>query len=208
MFDPVEPHKRAKIDALRAKSEVWPEGFEAGDYRPLQTAAWAEHIGNGGHWRVTDFITVGSPLAHAEVLMAKDPEEFLARKTGRELSTCPPTWDGDFGITVDVPVQPIGQQKEPRVRTPDHASVFAFTRWTNFYSPSKYVLDGDFLSGPAAPVFGLGIDDHEVEAYHVNYWTQGPESDALQQLVEAMDLTGRRAFPNQAGPGEESTPPA
>lgn len=207
-FAPVEPHKRAKIDDLREKAEHWPKDFTAADYRPLQTAAWAEHLANGGRWRVTDFITVGSPLAHAGVLMAKDPDEFLARKRGRELSTCPPTWDEDFGITVDIEVEPIGDQKEPRVRTPDHASVFAFTKWTNFYSPSKFVLDGDFLSGPAVPIFGAGIDDKPVTANHINYWSQGDRNDTLKQLIAAMDLTGRKAFPNRAGPGKEATPDA
>jgi hypothetical protein len=203
-FDPVEPHKVKQINALRDAVEHWPEGFAPADFRALQTAAWAEHIGNGGHWRVTDFITLGSPLAHAEVLMADDPADFRRRKEGRELSTCPPTWDEAFGITRDIPVEPIGEQKKPVVRTPDHAGVFAFTHWTNFHCPSKWVVDGDFLSGPAAPMFGLGIEDRAVRANHTNYWMQGPASETLAQLVAAMDLTGRVALPNQAGPGEES----
>lgn len=207
-FDPVEPHKVRQIDALRDVVETWPEGLAAKDYRALQTAAWAEHIANGGHWRVTDFITLGSPLAHAELLMAEDPADFRRRKEGRELSTCPPTWDEDFGITRDIPVTPTGGQKKPVVRTPDHAGVFAFTHWINLHSPSTWVVDGDFLSGPAVPVFGAGIEDRIVRANHTNYWQQGPASDTLAELVAAMDLTGRMATPNRAGPGDETTPDA
>ncbi len=179
-------HRKA-IDNLRFAVRDWATKPQtAAEYRKLQELAWAEHLGNGGGWRVTDFITLGAPLAHAEVLMAVDPADFARRSKGRELSTCPPTWDEKFGITRDI------QVGGRRVRTPDHASAFALTRWTNLYSPSAFVFDGDFLSGPVVPVFGAGITDIKVSANHVNYWTQGP-GEPLKTLVTTMDLSGRDA---------------
>ena len=208
-FAPVKRRRRGAIDALRSAIEDWPANpVPLARYRALQTAAWAEHLANGGRWRITDFITLGSPLAHAELLLATDPKDFKKRTGGRELSTCPPTWDDRFGITRDIAVKSLGPEKKPVVRTPDHAGVFALTHWTNFHSPSRFVVDGDFLSGPTAPVFGPGVRDVAVKANHVDYWTQGPASPALSELVAAMDLTGRNAVPNRAGPGNETTLPA
>lgn len=178
-------------------------------YRKLQSAAHAEHIANGGHWRVTDFITCGSPLTYAQLLMALSEEDLKRQKDGRELVTCPPTPDIKFGMTRDLRAStPEGKLR--RVRTPDHAGVFAFARWTNLFAPSRLVFDGDFLSGPLAEVFGAGIRDVEVTATHTTYWQGRPEAGAknpLRALVEAMDLTGRDD-PHQPAPGIEITPPA
>ena len=207
-FDPAnQTNHRKAIDELRAAVRDWAQKPLTPDaYRKLQEAAWAEHIGNGGDWRVTDFITLGAPLAHAELLMASDPDDFARRAKGRELSTCPPTWDEKFGITRDLKLT------GKTVRTPDHASAFALTRWTNFYSPSAFVADGDFLSGKIAPVFGPAVTDIKVKANHVNYWTQGP-GEPLQSLIKAMDLSGRDAAyapakGEELGSAEDTTPPA
>ena len=39
-------------------------------------------------------------------------------------------------------------------RWPHHAALFAYTRWTNIFSPSKFVFWGDQVSGPLAATFG------------------------------------------------------
>ncbi len=200
-FDPVAQRHLKAIKALSdAVRDQEAAPLTPATYRPLQKAAWDEHIANGGHWRVTDYITLGNPLAHAALLMASSPADLEARKTGRELSTCPPTWDMKYGITRNVPVTPPAAR--PAVRAPDHASVFALTRWSNFYCPSRYVLDGDFLSGPLGPVFGAGIEDVEVHnptdallGMHTAYWVPragtAKAGDPLPALIERLDLTGR-----------------
>ncbi|HQZ14153.1 MAG TPA: hypothetical protein PK286_14820, partial [Devosia sp.] len=155
----------------------------------------------------TDFITCGSPLTYAQLLMALSEDDLKRQKEGRELVTCPPTPDIKFGMTRDLrATTPDGKLR--RVRTPDHAGVFAFTRWTNLYAPSKFVFDGDFLSGPLGEVFGSGIRDVEVTATHTSYWVARPEAGAknpLKALVDAMDLTGRDD-PHIPAPGVEVTP--
>ena len=41
-------------------------------------------------WLVSDFVTLGSPLSAADVLVAKDDDDFRLRKAYRELPTSPP----------------------------------------------------------------------------------------------------------------------
>lgn len=41
-------------------------------------------------WLVTDLVTLGSPLAHADFLMAASAEAFAKDKQDRILPTCPP----------------------------------------------------------------------------------------------------------------------
>jgi hypothetical protein len=190
-FDPVERRQRKAISAVRDAVLAGVNAPEA--YRALQVSAHAEHLANGGHWRVSDFITVGSPLTHAQLLMATSREDLERRTKGRELVTCPPTPDPKFGII----------DEQQGVWSPDHASVFALTRWTNVHAPDKSLRTGDPLSGPMAPVFGYGIKDVAVVSSHVSYWSQGP-GPAIDALVTALDLTGRDDIPNRAGPGEET----
>ena len=45
---------------------------------------------NGVRWRVTDFVTMGSPLAHAEILLAHDADDLKPKFVRREFPRCPP----------------------------------------------------------------------------------------------------------------------
>ena len=62
----------------------------------MQHAAWMEYRRNGFQWRVSDFVTVGSPLAHARWLLKLDSKtEFADLVRERSMPTCPPqTEDG------------------------------------------------------------------------------------------------------------------
>lgn len=95
-------------------------------------------------WKVSKFITLGSPLTHAEMILAKGEKEFRERINLRELPTCPPVSD----------------HKDPHkffygknVLVPHHAAFFAITKWTNIYFGS------DLIGGPLRDLFGNGIHD-------------------------------------------------
>jgi len=161
------------------------------DYRTMQSDLLAENIGNGNAWRISDYITLGSPLAHAALLLAKDEDDLRARQRGRELATCPPTRDEKFGITDDITMpKPDGTTRD--VRTLDHASPFAVVRWTNGYFRSLFALDGDVISGPVAPVFGKGVRDVALRSpargwlTHLFYWTH--RNDADRQPTDPMAM--------------------
>jgi hypothetical protein len=61
-------------------------------------AAWHQAVYNlhfeqrrlGARWLVTDFVTLGSPLAHARLLLARGEADFDRRVAERELPTAPP----------------------------------------------------------------------------------------------------------------------
>jgi hypothetical protein len=162
------------------------------DYQARQRPLFDELTGNALTWRVTDFITLGSPLAHATLLLARNPQDLRDKQAAREFPTCPPVLEkGRFSYPPD----------ESR-RTPHHAAVFGPTRWTNLYFPACCVIKGDLIGGRLAPLFGDGVRDVAVStsrrlglASHTLYWT--PESEKrpgshIEALRDALDLLDAR----------------
>lgn len=158
-----------------------------GDTQQLQRAYFNKLRASGCPWLVTDFVTAGSPLAHAEILMARDEKDFRTRVAGRELPRCLPQLEGTrftFGNG-----------------TPHHAAVFAPVRWTNLYFPNCLILGGDLVGGPLRRLFGNGIKDVEVSTSqrfgllsHTLYWSMGKESSPahVEALRDALDLADDR----------------
>lgn len=156
----------------------------------------------GAQWRVSDFVTLGSPLAHAQVLLAANAAELQRRMADREMPMCPPTLEHK---TVD------GQQRsgfsyplEAAARRLHHAAPFATTRWTNLYFPNRLLLGGDLVGGVLAPIFGAAVHDVAVHTSrwggllsHTLYWepeasTSQPDASnahiaALRQALDLLD---------------------
>ena len=105
-------------------------------------------------WLISDFITFGSPLTHAEFLLARDDtglEKFIAERT---LPTSPPVLEpvekeGNIGSF-------LYQESKSSIKLPHHAAVFSAVRWTNIFDKHHpiFFLLGDVISGPVAPLFG------------------------------------------------------
>ena len=161
---------------------------------------------NGNRWRVTDFITLGSPLAHAEILLAQESEGLKQRFKDREFPKCPPVLEDSVH----------DKQKLSRFsfdsgsggRVPHHAAVFGPTRWTNLFFPQTFLVHGDLVGGPVSPIFGPGVRDVPVKTdlwfgllSHTLYWTRGKARDShIEALRAALDLLdkGRPAEPAAA----------
>ena len=128
-------------------------------YQDQQTAAYTEAREQGSAWIVSDFVTLGAPLTHAEFLVAESHDDLRARQAKRLLPTCPPTLEYD-GTTklhhFTYSTEPGRKADGPR--TPHHAALFAYTRWTNLFSQEKGIFTGDLISGPVRRVFGLGFE--------------------------------------------------
>ena len=179
---------------------------------------------SGGKWKITDFITMGSPLSHAHVLMVDDREALLAsekraivrpwiqywwrgfdaafpgdgkiaamfraRAAQRALPLCPPITETKDHFTY----QP--KKDDPTLVVPHHAALFAATRWTNIYAPCRYVLWGDVVGGPVAPLFGPGVKDVALGPpdgsqffAHTHYWDEGDKTAPhLTALRAALDF--------------------
>lgn len=125
------------------------------------------------NWRITDFITLGSPLARADFLMSRDWPRFLSNIVERQFPTCPPVLERS-GFTYDN--QKAGGQ------VPHHAAMFAATRWLAIFDPVRGLLfGGDFIGGPVRKMFGGGISQLAIRITrkgwlfpsvftHTDYW--------------------------------------
>ena len=69
----------------------------------VQRALAREERRNGNGWLVTDFVTLGSPLAHADILLAEDAQDLRIKQVDREFPTCPPMLENSraFSFTLD-----------------------------------------------------------------------------------------------------------
>lgn len=152
-------------------------------------------------WLVSDFITLGSPLSHADFLLTFDNETFRNRTARRDIALCPPLLEEHNRFSY--------QDENAGHTILHHAAQFGAMRWTNIYDKHKFILLGDVISGPVAPLFGGGVRDVHVEMYrqpgkwlpprlftHTEYWTGAPAimslnpdfPDHIQSLQEALDL--------------------
>lgn len=148
-------------------------------------------------WKISDLITIGSPLAHAPLLLASSMTDFNGMKHQRELPTCPPTKDKPESPYCTYPAS----DNAECVRL-HHAAIFAVTRWTNFYFLS------DPIGGPLHDILGDGINDVELlpaprNAWsdHVRYWGQESRIGGMQfkgELRKILGLTGGATQPDQA----------
>ncbi|MFN0103114.1 MAG: hypothetical protein ACKV2U_13615 [Bryobacteraceae bacterium] len=182
---PVWRKMRDRINTRRAETDK--------DYRSLQRELWDEQRRLGIKWKITDFVTLGSPLAHAEFLLARDRRDLCSRKMDRELPTCPPQPE-DFRDAGLLCKTARFEGHDHDVLVLHHAGLFACTRWTNLY------FTNDIIGGPLKPQLGSQIKDVELRdppkglfggswpTSHLHYWHRAPES-ALASLREALDLT-------------------
>jgi hypothetical protein len=113
-------------------------------------------------WLISDFVTLGAPLAHAQTLLAETLQEFEAALTRRELATAPPHLeefeDGRRRFSY-CRVHGLADDGSAEPRAPHNAAVFAAVCWTNIFFPADGILRGDLVGGPASKVFGPGVKD-------------------------------------------------
>ncbi len=167
-------------------------------------------------WLVSDFVTFGSPLTHAEFLLASDRADLEARMEARELPRSPPYREV---LDPNVLKHAVATQTMPIANPADqtrlmsypvanvdkrwmlhHAAPFAAVRWTNVFDPAVLVFFGDVIGGPVAPVFGPAIIDINLKERrngrqswcftHTKYWTLD-EASRIKACREAVNLLGR-----------------
>jgi hypothetical protein len=167
-------------------------------------------------WLITDFITIGSPLSHADVLIASSDENLKKRKFQRELLQSPPLREEldpkIFHLAKATHKLPVGSSystsklvsfplpASPGVWELHHAAPFAVVRWTNIYDPASLVYRGDIIGGPVADKFGPAIVEINLRSVrgrqarrftHTKYWEVDEERlhiDALRWAVNLLDI--------------------
>jgi hypothetical protein len=210
-----------KLEAARAR-ESWPDAQAVKAYLEAQTEfghllrCRPKPVGNNAdtRWLITDFITLGSPLSHAEFLMANSKTDLERRRKDREYPTNPPLRERlDTGAiekaeaagfakgTTELFAFPFGNRQWEL----HHAAPFAAVRWTNIHDPARLVAFGDLISGPVAPVFGDAVIDVNLKKLrgqalhftHTDYWklpcdpNMQPPPARIDELRKALDLGGR-----------------
>lgn len=199
-FTPLRAVERA-VTAAPTHRGGPPEPVSLDEARLRQHQAWAGLRANTQPWLITDFVTVGSPLAHARTLLTKNPTAFDDAVRSRIYPTCPPVVEterrsGLQRITYDRPYP----SSEGGVRTftmLHHAAPFAVTRWTNLhFRPRLLGIKGDPVGGEVSAVFGPWVKDVTLEAgqwvwkSHTGYWSSGTTAGNvhLGYLQDALDL--------------------
>lgn len=182
-------------------------------YQSAQYELWKGLRAQGNPWRVTDFITVGTPMYFADILLTRPSlcatvrallSKGFTAGTARhlfdsmvrrgQLVTCPPrseTWTVESTSTAD---PRYGWDNGPR-EVLGSQSLFAVTRWTNLWFPTRRGrLAGDWFGGRLSPLYGPGVRDIRVcgnrrwrrawALAHSRYFTHPEE-------IESADLAGQ-----------------
>jgi len=162
-------------------------------------------------WLISDFVTLGSPLTHAEFLLASNAADLEQRIEAREFPASPPVREplNRLGIwlakkygLLDTDVKEAELFAYPQQGGGwrlHHASPFAVVRWTNIHDPARWIYQGDLVSGALRRTFGPGVKDIDLSAVrgrsrgfsHTRYWALDAPSKQLEALCEAINLLDR-----------------
>lgn len=173
---PFRRHAESLVQQMAAAGPGAEPADEAEIWQQASSALFEEQRAEGLEWLVTDFVTLGSPLAHGDLLLARNGKDFARRVAESELPTAPPLLDESRYFSY--PVYPKVGGVHPNGRVLHHAACFAVTRWTNLYFPCRWLVWGDVVGGAVEPLFGRGIHDVPVATRrwggflaHTHYWT-------------------------------------
>jgi hypothetical protein len=165
---------------------------------------------------ISDLVTFGSPLTHAEFLIAADRADLEVRKAARELPQSPPfrefidpnvlkRAEATHAMPIANPANQARLMSYPVAGVIDawmmhHAAPFAVVRWTNVYDPAALVFFGDVISGPVAGSFGPAIIDVNLKRLrggrqsrtftHTKYWALD-EASRIAACRRAVNLLDR-----------------
>jgi len=128
---------------------------ELSTFQNLQSALLEASKAAGNPWRISDLITLGSPLSHAQLLLAKGKDGLQQFQKERMFPTCPPALEPQKTLSYNKDFD-LGTGKMTQVKVPHHAALFGLTRWTNCW------FKNDLVGGPMQDSFGIGIRDIEL----------------------------------------------
>ena len=199
-MNPGSPLLKAIRDCEAAAAGLAPGGDGLQRFRSAQSAVFqAMQQGRSSEkpWLISDFVTVGSPLTYASILLARDEAGLKQGIEERRFPACPPVPETGTGYVYGAH----DRWGEPLLIA-HHATPFAAVRWTNIYDRPHLTVFGDVISGPLKRHFGLGVCDRRVTIRsgflpwsrlftHTLYWhSHGTKLDApLRSLRRALKLT-------------------
>jgi hypothetical protein len=164
-------------------------------FRELQRKLFKEIKSIKNPWLISDFISVGSPLCHGDLILAKNYKDFVKKTNYREFPLCPPKievkqdpatrsiikdYENSISFSKDIAVFDDETPKSP-MRVINHSSQFAFIKWTNIY------FSNDYVGGDLGYYFGAGIQNIRLVPEggwakrklpifsHTSYWSKGQD---------------------------------
>lgn len=211
--DPTDSH----LEAFRAAQRAYGSLLRRRP-RPTQEDGTTDHA-HDGRWLITDLVTFGSPLTHADFLLTSIRARFQDRVATNDVSVAPPvpqTLDPDNVLHARAAHMPVSPAAKPELLAfpfvpkdsatlhwqMHHATVFAATNWINIYDPARFILCGDIISGPLKELFGPAVVDVDLRALrgqswgfsHTDYWRIDPDQPQPEPHIKAL-----RAALNLAG---------
>jgi hypothetical protein len=196
-----------------------PSKWSRADLAAFRRAQWRlyEEIrsldaAHGKGWKLSDFVTLGSPLTHAEFLFTHNTAAWLQGVEEKLFAICPPAPDSPAKKTIVFESYRDPTTKR-RFHALHHGAAFAATRWTNIFDLGNLLTTGDPISGSMAENFGPGVDNIQVRLTwrilgkfrrlftHTKYWDLGVRG----WVIGHLPLMGASAG---AGSGALSQPPS
>ena len=180
------------------------------DFQERQYALWQDLRRQGNPWRITDFVTIGTPMALADVFVARPPILGACGRVDQRHAL--------FDLMIR---RGVVSCCPPRTEELDGLSPFAVTRWTNIWFPVRRgSIRGDWFGGALAPLFGPGIREVAVDGNrperlspglaHTKYFKY-PDRDAegdlafhLREVLALDDHSGLDASMNAPEPDPET----
>lgn len=161
-------------------------------------------------WRISDLVTIGSPLTHAEFLLSHGLADFRRRTDEREFPIAPPYREqldrrtlylaqkaGLVAVDGAAPgLFTFPARQDPALWHIHQGAVFAAVRWSNVHDPADAIYKGDLVSGPLAPLFGPAVEDVDLRQLrgqadrfsHTRYWAEDAPELQLQRLRAVLNL--------------------
>lgn len=216
--NPTSPDGLAEVEeaaSVLVPGRTWPSAYtrptraQVESYHAAQRKLWLGLRAQGNPWKITDFISIGTPMYMADRLLTSNRDQFDERVGMWELPVCPPRDDGDRKKNDVNGHDRYYSWNNDGVRVLYHGAPFAVVRWTNLWYPPKLGFFGDWFGGEMGQLFGPGIRDVKLEkngwksripgGAHSLYFKLSHEDDAhppptdgdgtaRQELRRALDL--------------------
>ncbi len=157
----------------------------------------------GAPWRISDFVTMGSPLTHAALLLTQNGglEELAEKVADREFPVAPPVWSQSERGRVFYWSRPArsGGTGNGEMRL-QHSSMFALTTWTNLYFSQRMAVMGDFIGGPITRDLSPGTLNVPLSTTvsggffnHTHYWNLSEGEEAAHIRALKLSILGQEA---------------
>ncbi len=150
-----------------------------------QFSFWSSQLGHPESWKISDFITLGSPLAYVDLLLSSKEYSIDDKKAQREFPTCPPTMEkNDRGESFfSYPL------KKNEDRNLNHAAPFSMTRWNNIFFKNDHVGGAIEKLGPGIHNFPLNSRSRPLIPFlsHTHYWGKS-EQETKDLILNKLSL--------------------